>query len=57
VSAMLGVEQDNPAARRLYEKLGYTPCGTEEESWVETGPDGKPFTYRTTVTLLEKKLH
>ena len=56
VHAMLGVERDNPGALRLYRRLGYTECGTEDASWEATDADGGRFTYRTTVTLLRKHL-
>jgi ribosomal protein S18 acetylase RimI-like enzyme len=56
VHAMLGVEPNNPRALRLYERLGYTECGTEDASWETTDADGRRFTYRTTLTLLHKHL-
>jgi ribosomal protein S18 acetylase RimI-like enzyme len=53
---MLGVEPDNPAALRLYRRLGYTECGTEDASWETTDAAGGRFTHRTTLTLLRKTL-
>ena len=54
--AILGVEPDNPGALRLYKRLGYTECGTEDASWETTDADGNRFVYRTTLTLLRKRL-
>ena len=56
VDAMLGVESDNPGALRLYQRLGYTECGTEDASWETTDAGGRRFVYRTTLTLLRKQL-
>lgn len=54
--AVLGVEDNNPRARGLYERLGYVPFGSETESWLQEGPAGAPVLYETTVTLLRKRL-
>ena len=56
VDAMLGVESNNPGALRLYMRLGYTECGTEDASWETTDADGRRSMYRTTLTLLRKQL-
>ena len=56
LSAMLGVEPDNPGALRLYRRLGYTECGTENASWETTDAAGRRFIYRTTLTLLRQTL-
>ena len=56
VDAMLGVETSNPGALRLYTRLGYTECGTEDASWQTTDAGGRRFTYCTTLTLLRKHL-
>ena len=56
VNAMLGVESNNPGALRLYKRLGYSECGTEDASWEATDADGRHFMYRTTLTLLRKPL-
>jgi hypothetical protein len=45
------VEEGNPRARALYERLGYVACGREPESWDEEGPDGSVRHYETAVTL------
>jgi ribosomal protein S18 acetylase RimI-like enzyme len=54
--AMMGVEENNPRAQALYERLGYRPTGREKESWIETDQQGKRFLYETEVTLLSKEL-
>jgi ribosomal protein S18 acetylase RimI-like enzyme len=56
VDAMLGVESNNPGALRLYQRLGYIQCGTEDASWETTDAGGRRFMYRTTLTLLRKQL-
>lgn len=52
--AGLGVEDNNPRARTLYERLGYVPFGRETASWLQEGPTGRPELYETEVTLLRK---
>lgn len=42
-TARVGVEDDNPGARALYERLGYTDSGRRPASWESEGPDGAPF--------------
>lgn len=54
--AVLGVEDGDPRARALYERLGYVPFGREVESWSQEGPTGAPELYKTTVTQLRKRL-
>jgi ribosomal protein S18 acetylase RimI-like enzyme len=54
--AELSVEQDNPRARALYERLGYMAYASEPDGWYELGPDGTPFRYKTTCTLMRKQL-
>lgn len=36
----LGVERDNPRARRFYERLGYRAAETVQGEWGYTAPDG-----------------
>jgi ribosomal protein S18 acetylase RimI-like enzyme len=54
--AMLGVEDDNPQARRLYERLGYQPTGRQHASWEVEDDDGVLSLYDTTLTILRKRL-
>lgn len=54
--AELGVEDDNPRARALYERLGYVAYGREPDSWDEEGPNGDIRRYETMCTLLRKEL-
>lgn len=54
--AELGVEESNPRARALYDRLGYVACGRAPESWDEQAPDGSIFRYETMCTLMRKEL-
>lgn len=54
--ARLGVEDDNPRARALYERLGYVASGRRPESWEAQGDEGMMFLYETVVTELDKHL-
>jgi ribosomal protein S18 acetylase RimI-like enzyme len=54
--AELGVEQINPRARALYERLGYIAYSRALESWDEQAPDGSIFRYETMCTLMRKEL-
>ena len=54
--AELGVEEGNPRARALYERLGYTAYGREPASWDEQAPDGSITRYETICTLMRKEL-
>jgi ribosomal protein S18 acetylase RimI-like enzyme len=54
--AELGVQECNPRARMLYERLGYVACGQEPESWDEEAPDGSITRYETVCTLMRKEL-
>lgn len=42
-TAEIGVEIDNTAAKRLYERLGYVTVREVNESWDYTTPDGEHF--------------
>jgi ribosomal protein S18 acetylase RimI-like enzyme len=53
--AALGVEDNNPRARRLYERLGYQAAGRQHASW-EEDDDGVLRLYETTLTILRKRL-
>ena len=54
--ARLGVEDDNPRARALYERLGYQDSGRRPASWEAEREDGSLFLYETEVTELDKPL-
>ena len=54
--AELGVEECNPRARALYERLGYVAYGREPASWDEEGADGSIVRYETVCTLMRKEL-
>jgi len=54
--AELGVEESNPRARVLYERLGYAAHGSEPDSWDQEAPDGTVTRYETVVTLMRKEL-
>ncbi|MEV7194579.1 N-acetyltransferase [Streptomyces sp. NPDC093510] len=54
--AELGVEENNPRARALYERLGYVAYGSQPDSWDEQAPDGSLRRYETTCTLMRKDL-
>jgi RimJ/RimL family protein N-acetyltransferase len=54
--AELGVEECNPRARALYERLGYVASGSAPESWDEDAPDGSVARYETMCTLMRKEL-
>ncbi len=54
--AELAVEESNPRARALYERLGYASYGQEPASWDEEGLDGNVFRYETVCTLMRKEL-
>jgi ribosomal protein S18 acetylase RimI-like enzyme len=54
--AELGVEDSNPRARALYERLGYVAFGQEAVAWDQEGPDGAISRYETICTLMRKRL-
>jgi ribosomal protein S18 acetylase RimI-like enzyme len=54
--AELRVEDGNPRARALYERLGYRACGREPDSWDHEAPDGTVSRYETMLTRLGKDL-
>ena len=54
--AELGVEDSNPRARVLYERLGYAAYGSELDSWDQEAADGTVARYETMVTLMRKEL-
>ncbi|MFI0504263.1 GNAT family N-acetyltransferase [Streptomyces albogriseolus] len=54
--AELAVEEDNPRARALYERLGYAAYGREPDAWDEEGPDGSIRRHETMCILMRKSL-
>ena len=54
--AELGVEDRNPRARALYERLGYTAFDHRPASWDVQGPDGSVRLHRTMCTLMRRAL-
>lgn len=54
--AELGVEESNPRARSLYERLGYRAHGREPDSWDVEAEDGSIQRYETMCTLMSKDL-
>ncbi|MFD7730966.1 GNAT family N-acetyltransferase [Kitasatospora phosalacinea] len=55
-TAELGVEQSNPRARALYERLGYRPFGHAPDTWDVEDEDGTLHRYETVCTLMRKPL-
>jgi ribosomal protein S18 acetylase RimI-like enzyme len=55
-TAMLGVEDNNPRARALYERLGYIAYDHAQESWKGVDPLGHVTVYHAEVTLMRKSL-
>ncbi|MEY9862602.1 ribosomal protein S18 acetylase RimI-like enzyme [Catenulispora sp. GAS73] len=56
VRAELGVEQENPRARALYERLGYVVFDVRPDSWDEEAPDGAIRRYETVCAIMAKDL-
>ncbi|WNI24981.1 GNAT family N-acetyltransferase [Streptomyces sp. ITFR-16] len=54
--AELGVEEDNPRARALYERLGYVAFGRSPDAWDELAPDGTLRRRETMCTDMAKDL-
>jgi ribosomal protein S18 acetylase RimI-like enzyme len=54
--AELGVEECNPRARALYERLGYVAYGSAPEAWDTEAADGSVVRYETVCTLMRKEL-
>jgi ribosomal protein S18 acetylase RimI-like enzyme len=54
--AELAVEECNPRARALYERLGYAAYGRKPEAWDEQTEDGSVRRYETVCTLMRKEL-
>ncbi|WP_406006759.1 GNAT family N-acetyltransferase [Streptomyces sp. NBC_00637] len=54
--AELAVEENNPRARALYERLGYTAYGRKPDAWDQEGPDGLIRRYETMCVLMRRDL-
>jgi Acetyltransferases len=54
--AELAVEQSNPRARALYQRLGYVARGTALHSWNIANPDGSLARYQTRCIQMSKNL-
>ncbi|WP_043263060.1 GNAT family N-acetyltransferase [Streptomyces sp. CT34] len=54
--AELAVEEDNPRARALYERLGYVACGRQPDAWDEEAPDGSIRRHETVCVLMRREL-
>ncbi|MER6231016.1 MULTISPECIES: GNAT family N-acetyltransferase [Streptomyces] len=52
--AELAVEEDNPRARALYERLGYVAHGRAPDAWDAEGPDGTVRRYETMCVLMRR---
>jgi ribosomal protein S18 acetylase RimI-like enzyme len=54
--AELAVEESNPRARALYERLGYAAYASKPESWDVDTEDGSITRYETMCALMRKEL-
>ncbi|MFF2775476.1 GNAT family N-acetyltransferase [Streptomyces sp. NPDC058052] len=54
--AELAVEEDNPRARALYERLGYVAYDRAPDAWDEEDPDGAIRRHETMCVLMRKNL-
>ena len=54
--AELAVEECNPRARALYERLGYVAYDRRPDAWDEEAEDGSVRRYETVCTLMRKDL-
>jgi ribosomal protein S18 acetylase RimI-like enzyme len=55
-TAEVGVEKDNPDARRLYERLGYRQSGELSEEYEYTTPDGVRGWHHVDQWILRRRL-
>lgn len=53
--AVLGVEDHNPQARALYERLGFQPFAREDASWEQEDSTGQLVLYETQLALLRRR--
>ena len=54
--AEISVEDINPRARALYERLGYVAYGEQAESWDQDAPDGTVRRYHARCITMAKQL-
>jgi ribosomal protein S18 acetylase RimI-like enzyme len=54
--AELSVEQNNPRAQALYERLGYRVYGTEDDAWDQEAEDGSVYRYETVCNVMAKRI-
>ncbi|MEV0119257.1 GNAT family N-acetyltransferase [Streptomyces sp. NPDC050844] len=54
--AELAVEETNPRALALYERLGYIAYDRALDSWTEQSPDGSTYVHETMCVQLRKAL-
>nr|WP_202538722.1 GNAT family N-acetyltransferase [Streptomyces sp. SID8379] len=54
--AELDVEDSNPRARALYERLGYVAYDRRPDAWDEQAPDGTLRRHETMCTVMRKEL-
>lgn len=52
----LDVEDGNPRARALYERLGYVAYDRQPDAWDQQDADGRVYRYETVCTLMRKEL-
>lgn len=52
----LDVEDDNPRAKALYERLAYVAYDRQPDSWDQQDADGRVYRYETMCTLMRKEL-
>jgi len=45
----LGVDEQSPRPRSLYERLGYVAYGNEPGAWDQEAPDGSTIKYETMI--------
>jgi ribosomal protein S18 acetylase RimI-like enzyme len=54
--AELGVDENHPRPRALYERLGYVAHDRQPGSWDQAAADGSIARYETMITLMHKHL-
>lgn len=54
--SVLGVEEENVRALKLYERLGYQAYGKEEASWTQEDGQGNTYVHTAREILLRKRV-